>query len=90
MCLGFPLKKKLTGGIKLPRIVPVLGIVLSIYMMSQCAPNQIIIGIILILAGIPIYIIFAPRTEIKTAKRDIKSGQDFFNQTVQRDENLSC
>lgn len=82
----FPLKKKLTGGIKLPRIVPVLGIVLSIYMMSQCAPNQIIIGIILILAGIPIYIIFAPRTEIKTAKRDIKSGQDFFNQTVQRDE----
>ncbi len=72
-CLSlFPLRKNLGGGIKLPRIIPVLGIIIIIYLITQTAPNQIIIGTILILLGIPIYLKYAPRTQIKTVRRDIE------------------
>ena len=82
----FPLRNKYSGGFRLPWIIPVLAIITSIYMMTQCAPNQIIIGTVLIAAGIPIYLKFAPRTEIKTVKRDIKLGEDFFSKQVRIDE----
>jgi amino acid transporter len=68
----FPLRKNLGGGIKIPRIIPVLGIIIIIYMITQTAPNQIMIGTILILLGIPIYLKYVPRTQIKTVRRDIE------------------
>jgi amino acid transporter len=72
-CLSvFPLRKNFGGGISLPRIVPILGIIIIIYMITQTAPNQIIIGTILILLGIPIYLKYAPKTQIKTVRRDIE------------------
>ncbi len=72
-CLSvFPLRKNLGGGISLPRIIPILGIIIIIYMITQTAPNQIIIGTILILLGIPIYLKYAPKTQIKTVRRDIE------------------
>ena len=40
--------------------------------MSQCSINQIMTGIILILIGIPIYVEYAPRTEIETVRKDIE------------------
>jgi hypothetical protein len=55
-------------------------------MIAQTAISQIIIGSILILLGIPIYIKYAPRTEIKTVKRDIILGRDFFSKQVRLDE----
>ena len=87
-CLSvFPLRKMYkTGGFKLPWIVPVLGVVVAIYIMTQCATNQIIYGSALILLGIPVYVIFAPRTEIKTVKRELRLGEDYVSQTVERDE----
>jgi len=33
----FPLRKNIGGGIKLPRVIPVLGIIITIYIMSQCS-----------------------------------------------------
>jgi APA family basic amino acid/polyamine antiporter len=82
----FPLRKKYKEGIKLPWIIPVLGVIISIYIMSQCAINQIIIGTALILLGIPVYVLFAPRTEIKTVRRDLHEGEDYISQTIERDE----
>ena len=40
--------------------------------MSQCSINQIITGITLIALGIPIYVKYAPRTEIETVRKDIE------------------
>ena len=83
----FPLRKKYkTGGFKLPWIFPVLGVVVAVYIMSQCAIYQIIIGSGLILLGIPVYVLFAPRTEIKTVRRDLMLGEDYVSQTIERDE----
>jgi amino acid transporter len=81
----FPLRNKYSGGFRLPWIIPISGILISIYMMTQCALNQIIVGTILILLGVPIYVKYAPRTEIKTVQRDIKLGRDFFSKQVQLD-----
>lgn len=86
-CLSvFPLRKKFPDGIKLPWIVPVLGVVVSVYIMTQCALNQIIIGTVLILLGIPVYVLFAPKTEIKTVRRDLREGEDYVSRTIERDE----
>jgi basic amino acid/polyamine antiporter, APA family len=67
----FPLRKKYGKGINLPSVIPILGIIISIYMISQTALQQIIVGVTLILVGIPIFLIYAPREEIKSVKRDI-------------------
>ncbi len=81
----FPLRNKYSGGFRLPWIIPILGILISLYMMTQCALNQIIVGTVLILLGVPIYVKYAPRTEIKTVQKDIKLGRDFFSKQVQLD-----
>lgn len=68
----FPLKKNLGGGIKLPWVIPILGIIITVYMMTQCSINQVIIGIVFIALGIPIYVKYAPRTEIESVRKEIE------------------
>ncbi len=78
-CLAvFPLRKKYEGGINLPRMVPILGVIISIYLMTQCSPIQILTGVILMLLGIPVYIKYSPGEEIKSVRREIKEGKGFF------------
>jgi APA family basic amino acid/polyamine antiporter len=52
------------------RVIPVLGIVFSIFLISQCTINQIMLGLALILAGIPIFIKYAPKKELKELKEE--------------------
>ena len=52
------------------RVIPVLGIVFSIFLISQCTINQIILGIALILVGIPIFVMYAPKKELKELKAE--------------------
>ena len=68
----FPLRKKLGRGLKFPWFIPILGIIITLYIMAQCTYNQIITGVVLIALGIPIYVKYAPRTEIQTVKKDIE------------------
>ncbi|AEG18545.1 amino acid permease [Methanobacterium paludis] len=75
----FPLRKKFEGGIRLPKIIPALGIVICIYMMTQCALNQIIIGAVFIALGIPIFWRYATGEEIKAVKRDMVLGRGLFS-----------
>jgi amino acid transporter len=78
----FPLKKKFDGGINLPWIVPVLGVIICVYMMTQCAVNQIIIGVVLIALGIPIFWRYATGEEIAAVKRDMFLGRGLFSRLV--------
>jgi len=78
----FPLRKNLGGGIKLPRIIPLLGIIIIIYLITQTALNQIIIGTILILLGVPIYLKYAPKTQIKSVKKDIELCRGYCKECV--------
>ena len=78
----FPLRKNLGGGIKLPRIIPLLGIIIIIYLITQTALNQIIIGTILILLGVPIYLKYAPKTQIKSVRKDIELCRGYCKECV--------
>lgn len=86
-CLSvFPLKKKFGGGIKLPRIIPILGIIISIYMITQTNVNQIIIGGVLILLGIPVYIMYSPARELTRVRREIEHETGIFSRTIRNPE----
>ncbi|MGZ7116266.1 MAG: amino acid permease [Methanobacterium sp.] len=82
----FPLRKKYNISLKIPSITPALGIIISLYIMSQCNINQIIIGTILIAAGIPIYWKFSPKEEIRDVVEDITSREVFVRQWIRSRE----
>jgi basic amino acid/polyamine antiporter, APA family len=82
----FPLRKKFSGGISLPWIIPVLGVIISIYMMIQCDPGQIIVGTILILLGIPLYIKYSPGEEIKAIRKEIILREGFFARKLRSEQ----
>lgn len=74
----FPLKKRFSGGLKLPRFVPVLGIIICIYMITQTEVSQLVIGVILILVGIPVYMRYSPEKELSRVRREIVHEEGIF------------
>ncbi len=67
-------KKSFGSALRLRNLVfPSLGIVFSVYLISQCSAVQLLIGVFLLLVGIPIYVKFSPKKELaefKTALLD--------------------
>ncbi|HYA33660.1 MAG TPA: amino acid permease [Candidatus Bathyarchaeia archaeon] len=68
--------------------LPVSGIILSVFLMYECGVSTIALGIVSILIGIPIYVFYAPRTEITTLKRDFYSTECVLARTVHTNLNL--
>ena len=86
-CLSvFPLRKKYGTGTKIPQIVPILGVIISIYIMSQSNFTQIITGAILIALGIPIYWKYSPKEEIKSVIKEITSREVFLKRWIRARE----
>jgi APA family basic amino acid/polyamine antiporter len=56
--------------------IAALGIVFSLFLISQCTPIQIALGVALLLAGVPIYIIFSPKKEISELKGKFLSREN--------------
>lgn len=48
--------------------IPVLAIIFSVFLISQCGINQIAAGFLMLLAGIPIYIKYSPKKELTDVK----------------------
>ncbi len=63
------IKSKLKGR----RIMPVLGVLFSLFILSQTSIDSILSAIILLLVGIPIYIYFIPKTERSELKKEFLS-----------------
>ncbi|OEC84678.1 MULTISPECIES: APC family permease [Methanobacterium] len=82
----FPLRKRYGRSIKIPSIIPVLGILISIYMMTQCNLNQIIAGTIFIAIGIPIYWKYSPKEEIRSVIKEITSREVFLRKWIRARE----
>jgi hypothetical protein len=55
--------------------IPIVGIILSAYMLLISGVTTILFGIITILIGVPIYVAYAPRTEMETLKREFYSTE---------------
>jgi basic amino acid/polyamine antiporter, APA family len=56
-------------------IIPALGIVFSIFLISQCTPTQIAVGVLLLLVGIPIYVWYSPKKELTELKSSLISRE---------------
>ena len=65
-------KFRLRGGL----VIAALGILLSAFLISQCTPVQIALGVALLLAGVPIYIWYTPKKEITELKETLLSREN--------------
>lgn len=68
--VGQTVIEKMTGP-----ILPIAGIILSAYLLLISGATTILFGIITILIGVPIYVAYAPRTEMATLKREFLSTE---------------
>lgn len=82
----YPLRKKYNITVNVPSFIPAIGVLISIYIMTQCNINQIITGSILIVAGIPIYWKYSPKKEIKDVEKDITSRKVFARRWIRSRE----
>jgi APA family basic amino acid/polyamine antiporter len=57
-------------------LIPGLGILFSAYLISQCTPVQLVIGVLLLLAGVPIYVKYSPKKEIAELKSRLLSREN--------------
>ena len=85
----FPLRKKnpVPGVVygKRNMVIPVLGIVFSAYLITQCSLSQIAIGVLLLLVGIPIYIKYSPKKELTEVKQSFISEQNIFRRIYRQE-----
>ena len=66
-------------------IIPALGIIFSIYLITQCSPEQIIIGILLLLVGVPVYVFASPKKELTEIKNALLSRQATLKRTYNQE-----
>jgi APA family basic amino acid/polyamine antiporter len=56
-------------------VLPIGGIILSTFLIYECGITAVAFGVASILIGIPIYVLYAPRTEMATLKKDFYSTE---------------
>jgi len=55
--------------------IPILGVIFSLYLITQCSFSQIALGIVLLFVGVPIYIKYSPKKEIAELKEALISRE---------------
>jgi amino acid transporter len=61
---------------KAKMLIPVVGIIFSAYLITQCTPTQLLIGIVLLFVGVPMYIKYSPKHELEDVKRAFLTEQN--------------
>jgi amino acid transporter len=72
---------KLKGGL----LIPALGVIFSVYLMTQCQWWQIVLGIILLLIGMPIFIKYSPKKEITDLKNALISRESILQRAYDQE-----
>jgi amino acid transporter len=67
-------------------IIPWLGILFSLYLISQCTLTQIGTGLILILIGVPIYVKYSPKKEMTEIKGALLSRTSILRRALTGEE----
>jgi len=74
----YPLHKKGQAGhfhLRGGWLIPSLGAIFSLYLITQCTITQIGLGLALLLAGLPIYVKYSPKREITELKEKLLSRE---------------
>jgi amino acid transporter len=72
----------LRGGL----LIPSLGVIFSLYLISQCTIDQIATGLILLFIGIPIYVKYSPKKEITDLKNALLSRDSILERAYRQEE----
>jgi amino acid transporter len=67
-------------------LIPSLGVIFSLYLITQCTFTQIALGLILLSVGIPIYIKYSPKKEIVELKEALLSSESILRRTYAQEE----
>ena len=59
-------------------IIPILGVMFSVYLISQCSPLQIALGVLLLVIGLPVYVFYSPKKEIAELKGALMDRETLF------------
>lgn len=85
----FKLRKKfpkpkfsLKGGL----LVPTSGAIFSLYLISQCTIDQILVGSVLLAVGAFIYVKFSPKKELAEVKRKLVSRDAILRRTYRQEQ----
>jgi APA family basic amino acid/polyamine antiporter len=58
-----------------------LGVIFSLYLITQCSLTQIALGLALLLVGVPIYTKYSPKKEMTELKKALVSQESFLKRT---------
>jgi APA family basic amino acid/polyamine antiporter len=72
----------LRGGL----LIPSLGMIFSLYLITQCSFTQIALGLVLLFVGIPIYMKYSPKKEIAELKEALISRESFLKRAYAQEE----
>jgi amino acid transporter len=67
-------------------LIPSLGVIFSIFLITQCAPTQIALGVALLLAGVSMYIKYSPKKEISELKEALVSRESMMKRAYSQEE----
>jgi amino acid transporter len=56
-------------------IIPSLGIAFSVFLIAQCTPLQLGVGLLMLLVGVPVYVWYSPKKELGQLKGALLSRQ---------------
>jgi len=72
----------LKGGL----LIPSLGVIFSLYLISQCTITQLIAGIALLFVGIPIYVKYSPKKEITELRKTLLSRESILKRVYRQEQ----
>ena len=67
-------------------LIPSLGVIFSLYLITQCTITQIALGLALLLAGLPIYVKYSPKEEIAELKEKLLSRESMLRLAYGQEE----
>jgi len=66
--------------------IPILGVIFSLYLITQCNFSQIALGLVLLFVGVPIYIKYSPKKEIAELKEALISPESILKTAHAQEE----
>jgi APA family basic amino acid/polyamine antiporter len=67
-------------------LIPSLGVIFSLYLITQCTLAQIGLGLVLLFVGVPIYIKYSPKKEIAELKEALLSTENIIKRAYSQEE----
>jgi amino acid transporter len=67
-------------------IIAVLGVIFSLYLISQCTFDQITVGLVMLAIGVPIYVKFSPKKELGDLKKELLSKSFVLERTYRQEQ----